>query len=269
MKRLIVCVWLFYSVSISFAQTNLRFDDVRSAGMGGSGSLQSAFFNPACLALSTSQYVEVNYFNKYQLKELSSVSALYGCPSFLLPFGVSVSTFGYGSYRETMFRLSLSKAISSGIILGISTQYAMLQTDLYTEEVMTLSTDVGILFLSGDNLLIGLLITDLPSVRLDDKQRVAEDFTYYSIQGGFNWKFINNLLIAVSASYSEPTLVRFKAGMEYTAYDSFFIRAGLQTNPLKPAFGAGLSLSAFQLDVAVDYHSQLGIGSGIGLTYFF
>lgn len=269
MKQIFICVFLFSFIRITLGQSDLRFVDIRSAGMGGNGVTGSALLNPACLSLSTSQSIDINYYNKYGLKELASASVLYVCPSFPLPFAFNVSAFGYNKYRETMFRLSLAKAVSSTIVLGISTQYAMLQTDLYTEEARKLSTDVGILFISGDDLLIGLSITDLPSVRMDDKSIHIEDFNYYSIQAGFNRRFMNNLLIAASACYTEPGRVRMEMGLEYVAYDSFSVRAGFHTNPLMPAFGAGLLSSAFWMNVSAEYHYQLGVCPGVGLTYFF
>ena len=253
----------------SFGQTNLRSADIRSVGMGGNEVTNSVLFNPGCLSLSTRQFIDINYFNKYELKELSSASIVYGNPDLLLPFALHISTFGYNKYRETMFRLALSKTLSSKWIIGISAQYALLQTELYEEEAKKVSTDVGILFIPDENLLIGLSITDLPSVRLDEESINIEDFNYYSVQIGFQWKFINSMLIAVSTRYDDRSLLHFNMGLEYTAYEHFFIRTGLQTNPMVPAFGAGVMISSFRLDVAANYHTRLGVCPGVGLSYSF
>lgn len=270
MKELMTCVVLLcLSNFYSSGQSNLRSVDVRSTGTGGNGVTNSVLSNPACLSLSTRQFIDINYFNKYQLKELSSTSIVYGNPDFLLPLAVHISTFGYNNYRETMFRLAFSKALSSRWIIGISTQYALLQTELYEEEARKLSTDVGILFISDENLLIGLSITDLPSVRLDDKNINIEDFNYYSVQTGFQWTVFNSMLIMASANYTNYSVCRLNMGLEYTAFDHFFIRTGIQTNPIVPAFGAGIELSSFRLDAVANYHSQLGVCTGVGLSYSF
>jgi hypothetical protein len=270
MKELMTCmvVFCFFSLS-SLAQTNLRSADIRSIGTGGNGVTNSVLSNPGCLSLSTTQFIDINYFNKYELKELSSVSLVYGHPDLALPFAVHISTFGYNKYRETMFRLALSKRLSSAWFIGVSMQYALLQTELYEEEAKKISTDVGILFIPDKNLLIGLSITDLPSTRLDNKNINIEDFNYYSVQSGFQWKYINNLLITMSANYNNHSTFHFNVGLEYTAYDHFFIRTGLQTNPVVPAFGAGIAVASFRLDVAANYHTLLGVCSGVGLSYSF
>lgn len=270
MKEIMACmVLLCIFCNLSSAQTNLRSADIRSLGIGGNAVTNSVLFNPACLSLSTRQFIDINYFNKYQLKELSSASIVYGNSHSFLPFAVNISTFGYNKYRETMFRLVLSKMLSSKWIIGISAQYAILQTELYEEEAKRVSTDVGILFIPDENLLIGLSITDLPSVRLDNESINIEDFNYYSVQLGFQWRFINSMLIAVSTSYEDRSLFRFKMGLEYIAYDHFFIRTGIQTNPIVPTFGTGVTISSFRIDVAANYHSILGICPGVGLSYSF
>lgn len=260
-----LCLFCIYS----YGHNNLRIVDVSSAGSGGGGVINSIIFNPACLGLSTRQFVDINYFNKYKLKELSTVSIAYGNPDLLLPLAVHISTFGYNKYRESMFRLALSKVLSSKWIIGVSTQYALLQTELYEEEASKLSTDIGILFISDENLLIGLSITDLPSVRLDDKSINIEDFNYYSIQTGFQWTVFNSMLIIASANYTDRSVFRINMGLEYAAFDNFFIRTGVQTNPIIPAFGAGFDVSSFRFNVAANYYSQLGVCTGVGLSYSF
>lgn len=263
-----VVVLCFFYLS-ALGQTDLRSADIRSMGIGGTGVTNSTLFNPACLSLSTTQFIDINYFNKYQLKELSAASIIYGHPDLFLPFAVHISTFGYNKYRETMFRLAFSKILSAQWIIGISAQYALLQTELYEEEIKKVSTDVGILFLPDENLLIGLSITDLPSVRLDEESIHNKDFNYYSIQAGFQWMFINGMLISVASTYDDRSVLRFTMGIEYTAYDHFFIRAGVQTHPIVPAFGTGIQVSSFRFDVAANYHAQLGVCPGIGLSYSF
>ncbi|MDD4514772.1 hypothetical protein [Massilibacteroides sp.] len=269
MKKFITCVVLFIINTFVFSQTNLRISDLRTMGMGGSNITHSFYFNPSCLSLSTSQFIDINYFNKYQLKELSSVSIVYGNSEFQLPFAFHISTFGYDKYRETMFRLVLSKRVSSEWIVGISTQYALLQTELYEAEVKKLSTDIGILYIPDENLLIGLSITDFPSIRLDKESIHIEDFNYYSIQTGCQYQFINNLLIASSIRYTNQSALRIYSGLEYTVYNDFYLRTGLQTNPVIPVFGVGMKRPVFHVDMAVNYHLLLGISSGIGITYLF
>lgn len=270
MRKLIHAICLLYLFCFpSYTQTNLRTLDTRSVGLGGNYVTHSVLFNPACIGLSTSQTVDFNYFNKFQLKELTSASLSYTNPHFILPTAVHISSFGYNKYRQTMFRIAFSKALAKKWEVGIGIQYAFLQTELFEEEATRLSTDVGILFLPDENLLIGMSITDMPSARIGNKSLDIKDFNSYSFQTGFQWNFINNLLIVLSTTYTNDFDLRFNMGLEYTSYNNFTIRTGLQTNPIVPSLGTGFKIDSFEVDVAVNYHQILGVCFGIGLSYLF
>lgn len=96
-----------------------------------------------------------------------------------------------------------------------------MQTDLLENTRSRLSTDLGITFSPIDKLLIGMLIMNLPSVSIGDKDIEIEDFNYYLIQISFQWEIINSLLITGSAGTENENLVVGNLGLEYTAFDSF------------------------------------------------
>ena len=92
---------------------------------------------------------------------------------------------------------------------------------------------------------------------------------YYLIQISFQWEIINSLLITGSVGTENENLVVGNFGLEYTAFDSFFIRAGIQTAPLLPSLGIGYNFSCFTIDVASIYHPILGMSTGLGLSFSF
>ena len=120
-----------------------------------------------------------------------------------------------------------------------------------------------------NNLLIGLLTTNLPAVIIGDKQLETADFESYLVQFGFHWQFINSLSIAGSISVDEQHKPMGSLGMEYTPYSTFYLRAGVQSAPLLHAIGVGYRLRQFTIDTAAIYHRALGMSIGIGLSYFF
>ena len=104
---------------------------------------------------------------------------------------------------------------------------------------------------------------------IGDKDIEIEDFNYYLIQISFQWEIINSLLIIGSVGTENENLVVGNLGLEYTAFDSFFIRAGIQTAPLLPSLGIGYNFSCFTIDVASIYHPILGMSTGLGLSFSF
>ncbi|MDH6305961.1 hypothetical protein M2459_002972 [Parabacteroides sp. PF5-5] len=262
-------VCFFLSTCTLYAANNLRMLDIRSMGMGGNGVTGSPLFNPALIAIPGESNIHLNYFNRYGLKELATINGGFHFPNDILSFGLDVLSFGYDAYRESMFRLSLGKQLSSRFSLGISIQYAMLQTELMEDRLGRLSTDVGISYSPFENLLIGMLIMDRPAVFIGDKSFEIKDFTAYLLQIGFRWEVINKLFISATLESNDEKAVTAEAGVEYIPFDQFSLRAGIRGNPLLPSFGIGYGFSLFRIDVAAVYHPVLGISSGVGLMFSF
>lgn len=56
---------------------NLRLPDVRSVGMGGNVATQSILFNPALIVDKEKKSIHLEYFNRYMLKELGTMSGSF------------------------------------------------------------------------------------------------------------------------------------------------------------------------------------------------
>lgn len=268
MKLLILFLLLGVSPCL-YAVNNLRLPDMRSIGMGECGVTQSFLFNPALISHVRYKSIDINYFNRYGLKELGTINLSFSYPNNYLPIGVTISSFGYDQYRESMFRLFLGKSLNEKWSIGVSIQYSIIQTERMEEYPQYLSTDVGIVYSPVEKLLIGMLIMDFPSVAIKKENIETESFIGYSLQIGFQWEVINNLLIVGNAETNKYTTLTGSAGLEYKLYKHFYVRAGMKATPLLPTMGVGYGFSGFTIDVATVYHTVLGVSTGIGLRYSF
>lgn len=270
MKKYILglIAWLCVTFHIK-AVDNLRLPDMRSMGMGGNGVTQSMLFNPSLVALSTNKTIHLAYYNRYLMKELGTAAIAFQYPNELLSVGVNIFSFGYDAYRETLFRLALGKRLGEKWRLGVSVQYALLQTELSDGQQSRLSTDIGAVFSPVDKLLIGMLITDIPSFFMGNKEVEIKDFKSYSVQIGFQWEVINQLLIAGYLGTCKEDILTGGMGIEYTAFNTFRIRAGIKAPPLLPSLGIGYTFSSFTVDVATLWHPILGMSTGVGLSFSF
>lgn len=265
---LITLLWV-KTFSDLYAVNNLRLVDTRSMGMGENGVTQSTLFNPALLVFVDKRSVSVDYYNRYHVKELGNLTGGVYYPNPLLSTAFQVSTFGYDGYRQTMFRFPLAKQLHEKWSLGISFQYKMLQTELIDEDVSSLAVDIGATYTPVHNLLIGVLITDYPSVLFKNKNLDIESFTSYFLQLGFQWKVINRVLIVGSVEVNSDTSVISYGGIEYIPYDSFAIRMGIRGEVLQPTFGVSYTYQRFTIDASAVYHSVLGFSNGVGIQYSF
>jgi len=262
-------LFLFYfNSAYVLASDNLRIPDIRSLGTGGNGVTQTSFFNPSLIALAGKKNFQIHYYNKYLIKELGTVTGSFLCPNSFLPIGIHISSFGYDDYRESMIRISAAKLLNEKWTLGIGLHYSFLQTALFDERPARLSTDIGCSFLPIDNLLIGLLIMNFPSVSIGDKRTDINDFMEYNIQTGIEWKVINTVSIISSISRNKKHF-NGSLGIEYMPVKDFYLRCGVQADPLLPSLGIGYDFSLFSMDVVGVYHPVLGISSGLGLSISF
>ncbi|MDF9830476.1 hypothetical protein [Parabacteroides sp. PF5-6] len=264
----LMILWFGFSF-YSYSTDNLRFADMKTLALGNNGATESVLFNPSLIALSERKTLKINYFNKYQLKELGSVSAAFLYPNRLLPVALHINSFGYDAYRESLFRISVGKILNKRWAVGVGIHYSLLETDLYEERRGRIATDIGASFRPFDNLLIGMLILNTPSVRIQTKEVENDIFTGYVLQLGFRWEIINNLLITGNMGTCEAEELTGALGVEYQAFSSFYLRAGVQAEPLLPGFGVGYGFASFTLDLATVYHPVLGMSTGIGLSYSF
>lgn len=267
-KKIFLFVFVFTTFNLS-AFDNIRIPDIRSIGMGVNGVTQSVVYNPSLLASLDKSNFHFNCFNRFEMKELNTLQGGFYFVNDFLPSAVDIFSFGYDAYRENMFRLSVAKKLGEQWFLGVGVQYRWIQTELFEEVPKHLSTDIGILYNPVENLFIGMLIMNVPSIYITNKETDNKWFNPYSLQTGFEWKIMNNLLITGTIENNEYNSLTGSAGLEYILFNNFTLRTGLQFSPLLPTMGIGYQISHFVIDAAIVCHQTLGISSGIGIAFTF
>jgi len=237
--------------------------------MGGIGTAHSALFNPALLALRSGNELRIDYYNRYLLKELATVSGGLCYSNPVLPLGLHIASFGYDAYRESMFRFSVGKQLHTNLALGISVQYALLQSELFETSASRLSTDLGVGLRVVDNWLITASVINFPSITISSENIDSERIAAWAAEVGVNWNITNNLLITGGVARNSEIDLGASIGMEYQPFDDFQLRAGLRSAPFRPSLGIGYRFSMVTAEVVMVYHPVLGISTGLGLSYSF
>ena len=253
----------------SKATDNLRMPDIRTLGMGGIGTAHSVLFNPALLAIRTESELRIDYFNRYTLKELATVSGGLSFYNDRLPLGLHIASFGYDAYRESMFRFSAGKLLHENLALGISLQYALLQSELFETSASRLSADIGVSWRVVDNWLITASIINFPSKVINSENIDSERISAWALGIGVNWQIINNLLITGGVMRNDETPISGAFGIEYQPFTDFQLRVGVSSAPFRPSLGIAYRFSMITADVVMIYHPVLGVSTGLGLSYTF
>ncbi|MDR1408361.1 MAG: hypothetical protein LBJ23_10000 [Tannerella sp.] len=270
MKKLSVALFMMgFHCLFASATDNLRLPDIRTLGMGGNGGAHSAFFNPSLLGIQTESSLRADYYSRYSLKDLSTLSGGLCYPNRVLPVGLHVASFGYDEYRESLFRFSAGKRLNASWALGVGIQYAVLQSGIFESDAARISTDLGVVFQPVDNLLAGLSIINFPSITLNEEYVDGKRLGAYLMELNVNWQMMNSVLITGGIAHGEETPLAASLGTECFLTDDFRIRVGVRTLPLIPSLGVGYRLGDILIDAVMVFHHVLGASLGLGMSYFF
>lgn len=263
---------LYATLAVSCAASatnNIRVGDIRSLALGGSGAAVTWFVNPSLMELSTKRTTGVDYFNRYGIKELGTVQGYFVYPNTFLSAGLQVASFGYDQYRQNMGRILLSKRLNKHWSVGVAFQYDWIHSELYEVVPSRISTDIGIVYKPIENLLMAFTVCNLPSIQTTAKTFKINELETYRIEVGFNWQVLNNVWITSYGAVDEAHDIISGIGAEYRAFSAVCFRMGVQTEPFLPCIGVGFFLKGFDFNTVAVWHPELGISTGLGLSYSF
>jgi hypothetical protein len=117
-----------------------------------------------------------------------------------------------------------------------------------------------------NELSIGAHIYNINRARINNN---PNEYLASYIRLGLNYKFSEQVFAVIEVQKDVHNKPLFKAAAEYKPADMLFIRAGISNNPLFNAFGFGLDLKNFKVDLAAAYHQQLGFSPQMSMVYEF
>lgn len=262
-------LFFFYSTFSAFAQTEGN-SGARSAGMGNASvcltDVWSNFNNQAGLGFIKQTSVGANYENRFGMKELSTKSVAAATPVKGGVFGVNVSSFGYTLYHENKYGLAFGKSFGEFLSAGIQMDYLSYNIAEGYGNKGFLTAEMGILAKPMKNLIIGAHLFNPTRTKLAtyNNEKIP---TLMNL--GVNYIFSEKVFVAVEIEKDIDHKPSVKVGTEYHPIKEFYLRAGVSSNPSQPAFGFGLDLKNFKLDVSAQFHSVLGFSPQFGLSYRF
>lgn len=265
------CVLFLFFISTSKirASDNLRSEEIRSLTLGGVGAVLSVRSNPSFSSFLSDGLVQINYFNRFSMKELSTLSGDVFYPNKILNALLSISTTGYDQFRETNMNISVNRLLTKSLSLGVGINYRMATIIAVDEKPSRLSLDIGMTYEFNEKFMLGCAVQDAPSFILQEYSDGSLPFYGYCIRMGGYYSISNTSLVTAEVAYLENDGMSFRTGLEYTPISAFDLRVGFCTKPLQPSFGMGYSFRNMNIDALALYHQQLGISSGVSLSYMF
>lgn len=265
------------SLSPLHAQSQIGFVDARAWALGQTAAITPGFTNPAFSTAEGKRYVAANYLNRFDLKELSTLSAMAQVPNKYLNGAIYISHYGCTEYNEMRGAINVSKALSDGWTLGARVNYLRLH---YSEEYSDkglLTADVGAIYKVPQ--VEGLTLAALLINPLQSSTQIGKETTSYSADNeltlpsafivGAAYKLSEDLVTQAEVDKESEEGLSAKIGVEYHPFSVLYLRGGLISKPLSPTLGLGLSFGTFDLNLGFAHHSDLGLESACGLSFYF
>jgi hypothetical protein len=269
MQKFTLVLYLFFS-SFIFAQVPNQIG-ARANGLANSTLLLtdvwSAKNNPGAFGQLSQTAVGIAYQNRFFVNELSNQSLAFNYHiTEKSNIGVYFQQSGFYLYRQLQTGLAYGMKLADNFSAGVSLNlHRVAFGDIYGS-VNAVSASVGLMYSLNKNLDLGLNIQNINRAKLADYQ--DERFpTLFNM--GLKYKFNQGTFWSLEAEKDILHPINIKSGIEILTHEIFVVRFGMNSYPLQAAFGAGLKLKQFQVDIASTWHSQLGLNPSMALSYKF
>lgn len=270
MKKIILLITLILSTSNLFSYDLIHPIGGRAAAMGGSSVASQGLWtmqnNPAGMANLDRISLGLYYENRWMLPETA-----YKCGAFALPtnfgtLGVSFNQFGSSKYNENKFGLAYAKDFGRYLQIGLQLDYLMLKIGNDYGKYSAVTFELGIQSHVTDKLTLGTYVFN--PVNFSFEQTLNHEKLPIVVRFGMAYKFTKDFIGQCEIEKdTEREGVSLRGGLEYEAFKSFYIRAGVQTNPGILSFGLGYAIRFAQINVAAQLHNELGASVQIGMIF--
>lgn len=244
----------------------------KSASLGhasvGLADIWSAYNNQAGLGFLEAPEVGAFVENRFIMQELNAQGLVYAHPFKKMggTLGFSLYRFGYSNFNDNKLGFTFAKKFGKVFSAGIQLNLHYFQQGGTYESLLTASGELSFLLFLSENWTLGAHVFNptRTSMASFDREKIPTVFRLGTAYA-FSDKVQATLELEKDLVY-DPT---FRAGIEYKPGKKVSIRAGLNSNPISPAFGLGLHFGNFVIDAASSWHQVLGFSPQAALSYRF
>jgi hypothetical protein len=253
MVRLILLVSIFSAIIDAYAQDFSTGARTRALGNTciADTNAWSLFINPAGMAhvKNTSAFISNEYL--YGLNEVHNFSA-----GMLMPIkqkvriGIHVNKLGYQWFNDQQIGIHAGHAI--GVYnLGISViLWQRIAGDTYreTHPIVNIGGTMSI----NKSVQVGLHINNISNTQNKNQTLPIR------IQVGTLYKISSEVLLYSDLEKQSSSGINLRTGIEYKIHTHFYLRSGLQFNPMRFTAGVGFNNKHLSIDYSLAWQYPLG-----------
>ncbi|MFI5172829.1 MAG: hypothetical protein ACHQFW_10585 [Chitinophagales bacterium] len=254
-----------------FAQAGYNDAGSRTNAMGNTGvtfeDVYSAQNNQAGLAFVENISAGISTQNLYLVE--GGINSHYGV--FAMPikkqgaFGLSLNYFGDNTFNQSKIGIGYGRKLAENVSVGIQLDYVGTKT-IETGSGAAFTFDVGILYKPVSSLSVGAKVFNPIRAKtgLDYNEALPS-----IINIGLAYLPSEKITICAEGELNVEDNLRTKFGLEYHIVEQLFLRGGYISNPSMYTFGVGVMIKELKIDISSQFHQQLGMSPGLGLSYSF
>ena len=262
-KKIILLALVCFAVTHSFAQS-LRYSvSMPYLSLGAYSKKQADVFsftnNQAALASLSAAGIGIYAERRFMLTENSVYALAAAIPTKLGNIGVQMNYAGFKNFNESKIGLAYGRSLGSKVDIGVQFNYYGYRVPSYGN-ASTINFEIGAIMHITDRLNAGIHMYNPVAGKLgkstDEKLASAYKF-------GLGYDASENFYVSAEIVKEEDKPVNVTGGLQYQFRKQFFVRAGFMSETTSGFAGFGVSWKNLRLDIAANYHPQLGFSPGL------
>ncbi len=226
------------------------------------------FHNPAVLSEIRKNTVSVGYENRFQMKELSSMTASGSITTKPVDIGLQLGRYGYSEYNETQGGIAAARQFAKQFTMGVALNYYSVYLSPDEGSKGTVIAQIGLLSEVLDHFYVGFHAYNPFQTNIDVGVTELHIPSVFSLGGAYH--FGESVIWVAQADKEVDNPVTWRTGFEYQVVKEFSVRlGGYGSNSFVPSFGASVNMYDIYLDVNFERHPTLGFNSIAALSYHF
>ena len=250
-----------------FAQSSMG---ARGVALGGATTALydynwSLFSNPA-LVSSKNPSAGFYGFRYYGFTEITDISAYGSVPTVFGTPAFGIHRYGDDLFSETRIRAGYKNEWQN-LHFGIVMNYSHISFASPYGSGGALGLDAGIAAQLLDQLWIGARATNLNQPHYSFAQS-SEDLPR-DLAVGFSYQLADKATMMMDILKDVRFPVSYRGGLEVVVVGELTGRVGITTEPLTYSFGMGYGSRFWEVNLAVQQHSVLGLSPGLDMVFGF
>ncbi len=230
-----------------------------------SGSFTDVFSfttNQASLSKVKTTSAGVYSEQRFMLSELRRFSGAVTFPCFSGGAGISLDHAGFNQYTESHAGIAYGRSLGEKLELGAQFNYYRVNIDGYGNAA-TFSFELGLVTKLTDKMFAGLHVYNPVGGRygINSSEKIASAYSF-----GLGYEVSDIVLITGTIIKVESQLVNLNISLQYSFMKQAFLRGGITSATGSYYAGTGLRWKEITLAVAADWHTRIGLTSGLLLV---